>query len=313
MADHREQGRWSTCGLAGELALLLEMQAATGCPPVLGLAPLLSSPQLTIVGLDEAGRGCVAGPVVAGATAWTLIQDSTWQTQPPTHRAATAATSDNWKFMRDSKRLTAQRREHAAALLTGKSKNLELVATARNSALGKPVLRQCQHHLPAAAEASPEYLDKAFAWLAHRQIYDSSPLLGVGLASCSEIESLNIWEATQLAIGRALGLLYKVEGPAVVFFDGKLPCKLPEEFGQIPLVTLIKADDKLRSVSAAGIVAKVTRDQMLTHMDQLFPEYGFAKHKGYGTAEHFAAIRARGVTPEHRTSFLSRIIEPTLF
>ena len=115
-------------------------------------------------------------------------------------------------------------------------------------------------------------------------------------ASVEEIDALNILQATMLAMRRAVeGLRLK---PAKVLIDGN---RLP------PLSVLAEAvvggDAKVKAISAASILAKVTRDRWAEAFDRLHPQYGFAAHKGYGTAEHLAALQAHGVTPAHRRSF----------
>ena len=78
---------------------------------------------------------------------------------------------------------------------------------------------------------------------------------------------------------------------------------------QIPQVPVIKGDAKCISIAAASILAKVTRDRIMEEMDEKYPEYGFAKHKGYGTREHMDAIRKFGPCPIHRRSFITRIVQ----
>jgi ribonuclease HII len=118
----------------------------------------------------------------------------------------------------------------------------------------------------------------------------------VGEASVAEIDSLNILQATLLAMRRAVeGLRLR---PVKVLVDGN---RLP------PLEMLAEAvvggDAKVQSISAASIVAKVTRDRMLQQLDEEFPQYGFAAHKGYGTREHMEALRLHGPCAHHRRHF----------
>ena len=79
--------------------------------------------------------------------------------------------------------------------------------------------------------------------------------------------------------------------------------------GKIPQIPVVKGDAKCISIAAASILAKVTRDRIMKEMDALYPGYGFAKHKGYGTKEHMDAIRAMGPCPIHRRSFITKIVE----
>lgn len=123
-------------------------------------------------------------------------------------------------------------------------------------------------------------------------------------ASVEEIDRLNILQATMLAMKRAVeGLRLK---PAKVLVDGN---RLPVL--KIPAEAIVKGDAKVQAISAASILAKVARDRQCMAMHELHPEYGFAGHKGYPTAEHLAALRSHGVTAWHRRSFgpVRQIIE----
>lgn len=115
-------------------------------------------------------------------------------------------------------------------------------------------------------------------------------------ASVEEIDRLNILQATMLAMRRAVeGLRLK---PAKVLVDGN---RLPVL--KIPAEAIVKGDALVAAISAASILAKVTRDRQCIAMHESHPEYGFAAHKGYPTADHIAALRAHGVTTWHRRSF----------
>lgn len=118
----------------------------------------------------------------------------------------------------------------------------------------------------------------------------------VAQASVQEIEELNILQATMLAMRRAVeGLRLK---PKLVLVDGN---RLPVL--DIRAEAIVQGDALVPTISAASILAKVTRDRWCAEYDLQFPQYGFAKHKGYGTAEHMAALKAHGACPEHRKSF----------
>lgn len=176
-----------------------------------------------IAGVDEAGRGPLAGPVVAAAV---MLDDL----KPI-------------KGLADSKTLTALRRE-------------KLFDEIRAKALCCSI-----------AEASVE-----------------------------EIDQLNILQATLLAMRRAVeGLRLR---PKMVLVDGN---RLPvlDMLAQ----AIIKGDATVPAISAASILAKVHRDRWCTELDQQYPQYGFARHKGYGTAEHLAALAAHGACPQHRKTF----------
>jgi len=115
-------------------------------------------------------------------------------------------------------------------------------------------------------------------------------------ASVAEIDELNILQATMLAMRRAVeGLRLK---PARVLVDGN---RLPVL--KIPAEAIVKGDAKVKAISAASILAKVHRDRLCVLMHEQHPEYGFATHKGYPTADHIAALREHGATAWHRASF----------
>lgn len=118
----------------------------------------------------------------------------------------------------------------------------------------------------------------------------------VAEASVDEIDTLNILQATLLAMRRAVeGLRLK---PARVLIDGnRLPVMA------IQMEAIVKGDAKVRAISAASILAKVHRDRLCQTLHEQHPQYGFAAHKGYATAEHLAALRTHGACPQHRRSF----------
>ena len=189
---------------------------------------LFSKSQGLIAGVDEAGRGPLAGPVVAGA----VILD---ERQPITGLA-------------DSKKLSEKRREELAA----------------------------------------EIVSKSLAW-------------SFGWADAQEIDCINILQATHLAMRRAIiGLRIR---PAQVEVDGN---RLPNlEIGgrQIAGNAIVGGDALVEAISAASILAKVRRDAIMCEVDQLYPGYGFAQHKGYGTALHRESLDRLGPCPQHRWSF----------
>ena len=128
--------------------------------------------------------------------------------------------------------------------------------------------------------------------------------VGVGVADVQEIDCLNILKATHLAMHRAVSQLEKVD---FVLVDG-----LPGAGFPCPAENVIKGDAKSASIAAASIVAKVYRDEVMEELEKSYPGYGFAAHKGYGTAFHLEALRRLGVTPVHRRSFapVRAILEP---
>jgi ribonuclease HII len=124
----------------------------------------------------------------------------------------------------------------------------------------------------------------------------------IGYATPEEIDRLNILNATMLAMRRAIEGLSTPADFALI--DGNCMRDLP-----VPAKTVIKGDSLSASIAAASILAKVTRDRMCLMDDQNYPQYGFAKHKGYGTAEHMEALRKYGPCPIHRRSFLKFLEE----
>jgi ribonuclease HII len=176
-----------------------------------------------IAGVDEAGRGPLAGPVVAAAV---ILDDL-----------------NPIAGLNDSKKLTALKRE-------------KLFDEIRAKAL----------------------------------------CCSIAQASVEEIDEINILQATMLAMRRAVeGLRLK---PSKVLVDGN---RLPV-LGVLA-EAIVRGDATVPAISAASILAKVTRDRWCATLDQQYPQYGFAGHKGYGTAEHLAALKAHGACPEHRKTF----------
>jgi ribonuclease HII len=122
----------------------------------------------------------------------------------------------------------------------------------------------------------------------------------VGLATPQEIDALNILQATYLAMRRAVGGLACVPDYVLVDGNGDPHLSLTTEM-------VIKGDGKAACIAAASVLAKVTRDRLLTELGERYPQYGFEKHKGYPTKEHYEAIARHGVIPEHRQSFLKTL------
>ena len=119
-------------------------------------------------------------------------------------------------------------------------------------------------------------------------------------ASVAEIDKINIRNAAFLAMKRAIEQLET--DFAIIDGNGFNECP-------VPFMTLVKGDSKSANVAAASILAKVSRDRVLRELDQKYPQYGFAKHKGYGTKAHYEAIKQFGVLPEHRKTFLKNLSE----
>ena len=181
-----------------------------------------------ICGIDEAGRGPLAGPVVAGAVI--LPADC------------------EILYLNDSKKLSASRREE----------------------LYDVIMREAVS-------------------------------VGIGMRSPERIDEINILQATYEAMREAVSKLEVV--PQLLLNDA---VTIPQI--TIPQVPIIKGDAKSVSIAAASIVAKVTRDRMMAEYDKEYPQYGFAKHKGYGTKQHTQALLEYGACPIHRKTFLKNIL-----
>lgn len=180
-----------------------------------------------ICGIDEAGRGPLAGPVVAAAVVL-----------PGDCRIL---------YLNDSKKLSEKKRE-----------------------------------------------------MLFDEIREKAAAYGIGMASPERIDVINILQATYEAMRQAVGRLEA---------QGVVPDVLLNDAVTIPglnvkQVPIVKGDAKSLSIAAASILAKVTRDRMMAEYDKLYPAYGFARHKGYGTATHIEALRVHGPCPIHRRSFL---------
>ena len=128
-------------------------------------------------------------------------------------------------------------------------------------------------------------------------------LTGVfGIVDQEEIDEINILNATKKALNIAIDKL-KVK-PDVILVDALDKI----DTNGIPYISVIKGDAKIYSVSAASIIAKVTRDRIMKEYDEVYPQYGFAQHKGYGTAKHIEAIKEYGICPLHRKSFTKNFV-----
>ena len=129
----------------------------------------------------------------------------------------------------------------------------------------------------------------------YQEIMETALYVGVGQATPQEIDELNILQATKKAMRDAASQV-----PADLFLIDAVK-ELGLKGREVPI---IKGDANSYAIAAASIVAKVTRDRQMIELDRLYPEYGFARNKGYGTAEHIAALRRLGPCPEHRRTFI---------
>ncbi len=205
----------------------------------------LAARGLLPIGIDEAGRGPLAGPVAACATLYRGFnnQSSNFKIDGDDKR---------WKLVRDSKKLSEKQRAAAFDFV------------------------QEQFHV------------------------------GVGIIGPETIDRVNILEATFLAmkaamtdLKRQLSITAGDEARLVLLIDGN------QTISNLSLTqeAIVNGDGLVRSIAAASIVAKVTRDRLIAEADLLYPGYGLAEHKGYGTAAHMAALRRLGPSPIHRMSF----------
>jgi len=237
-----------------------------------------------VIGIDEAGRGPLAGPVVAAAAAL-KSETRNPKSETPSSRAglatgqANSKSQDqkiflkNWDLIRDSKKLSAKQRE------------------------------------------------KVFDFI-HEHFY-----VGVGICDHKTIDRINILQATYLAMKKAIADLksrmYKVlsskyknkkyiipDTKYIILVDGNK--KIPNL--SLEQKAIVGGDKIVKSISAASIIAKVTRDRIMLEMHAKYPEYNFAKHKGYGTKLHMEKLKKHGPCPIHRKSFHSvKILPKTAF
>lgn len=132
-------------------------------------------------------------------------------------------------------------------------------------------------------------------------IMEQAVAVGIGMVSPARIDEINILQATYEAMREAIGKLSVC--PSILLNDA---VTIPDvTISQVPI---IKGDAKSVSIAAASIIAKVTRDRLMVEYDRMLPGYGFAKNKGYGTAEHIAALKEIGPTPIHRKTFITKFI-----
>jgi len=147
----------------------------------------------------------------------------------------------------------------------------------------------------------PERREELFALIQERAV-----AVGVGIVDHLTIDRINILEATRLAMDEALAGLTLIPELVITDFVKLRECPCPQR-------NLVDGDARCATVAAASIIAKVTRDRLMRALDAEYPVYGFAKHKGYATAEHIAAIDRHGLCPLHRRSFVSEWRQGNLF
>ena len=178
-------------------------------------------------------------------------------------------------------------------------------------ALAGPVLACClilrKDGLPYKVDDSKKLLPKKREKLAS-VIFENVVSLGVGICDNHEVDQMGIVTATYTAMVRAISRM--PIKPKLVLIDGyPMTGEIFDVFESLGLeqFAIIKGDQKSATIAAASIVAKVTRDRLMYAFAKAYPEYGFEKHKGYGTAKHFEAIKAYGASDIHRLSFLKKI------
>lgn len=145
---------------------------------------------------------------------------------------------------------------------------------------------------------TPKKRDKLFDVIREKAI-----AYGIAEGSVEEINEMNILEADLLAMRRAIDRLMTPDGQPYKADFALIDGNIDRDF-QIPAKALVKGDSLSMSIAAASILAKVTRDRMCDEMDRAYPQYGIAKHKGYGTKEHMTALREFGPSPIHRKKFV---------
>ncbi|GHU66292.1 ribonuclease HII [Clostridia bacterium] len=193
------------------------------------------------------------------------------------------------------------------------NKGLSIVGTdeAGCGALAGPVIAACVGMPPSpiiagiddSKKLSPIQRDKLFD-----KIVGSAWFVGIGMADVDEIESINILNAAKLAMTRAAeGLNESSESKCNLLLVDARVLPLP-----IEQMNIVHGDAVSYSIAAASIVAKVTRDRLMTALDETFPDYGFAKHKGYGTGAHYETILRFGPSKIHRMSFLRNLDQKNL-
>ncbi|ARJ41064.1 ribonuclease HII [Pantoea alhagi] len=149
---------------------------------------------------------------------------------------------------------------------------------------------------PIAGLADSKKLSEKRRLALYDEIREKALAWSLGRAEPEEIDRLNILHATMLAMQRAVAGLAVT--PDYVLIDGNRCPELP-----MPSAAVVKGDSLVAEISAASIIAKVTRDREMAELDVVFPQYGFARHKGYPTAQHLAMLTEHGATPHHRRSF----------
>lgn len=158
-----------------------------------------------------------------------------------------------------------------------------------------PSRRRIPVRIADSKKMSPEEREESFLWITKNCIY------GVGLTSASEIDRIGILAATECAMQQAVAEVSQHHQDLYLLVDGR-----DAFWFDHPHSSIVRGDESEECIAAASILAKVTRDRHMISLAEDLSEYGFAGHKGYGTAEHFSAIKKHGFSAEHRKTFLRR-------
>lgn len=264
----------------------------------------LASPAIkptAIIAIDEVGRGCLAGPVVACV--------SLWVDKKKLHSSHQLKKQKWLSEIKDSKKIPEKKRKNCFDSILS-----EFELDINSIPIGKKI------------PDLPENLTPSNHSILYHKILKKNNLclkfecvqFALGISSPTEIDQYNIWNSVQLASARALNKLIKVSkynvdyqrhiANSIILMDGKTPIKVTKSFQNHLQINCIGADDIFVSVGFSSIVAKVFRDNLMINLGNSYPLYGFDKHKGYGTTMHFKAIQESGTTPLHRASFLKNYI-----
>lgn len=280
---------------------LLNLCAATGFGDEGGLKINAKHP-LTIVAIDEVGRGCLAGPMVVCATAWQL-------------RTLSCAHPQWLLELRDSKKLSAPQRETLFSSLTQEFNASDGWHCNKNTLKNAPTSTS-----PLSYDETGLMLPKLMNKYSQSDVTQRAlkmksgqvrnfKLIGasIGAATAQEIDHHGLTLALGFAAQRALSDLIPSTNVTTLFFDGNQPLKLSAQWSQIPQCLVTQGDDCLKTISASSILAKVVRDLWMNEYSLLFPQFEFTSNKGYGTKTHRDALERLGPTGIHRLSFLKNI------
>ncbi len=265
-----------------------------------------------IVAVDEVGRGCLAGPVVTCATVWI---------------PSAPAQPLNWlSNVRDSKKLSPAKRNSIVLSAAEQWPQLGNPAALVEKNLTENWGLKGVHLKPSKGNlmrwlTEPDCPPETTGQLPRKSSKRSDgewakqhwQCIGVylGASSAAEVDALNIWGATQLAMSRSLVQFEAAHGEiasdCLLAVDGTLNIKVPASFENHPQILVAGGDDLLTSIGFSSVIAKVCRDVYMVGLAQKYPVFSFESHKGYGTAAHRNALENNAPCPEHRRSFCNNI------